>query len=107
MKLAIVAAVLTAVALPVTAQTNTPNIDQREANQQARIQQGIQSGQLTSQEANHLENGQAHVQAMEDKAKADGKVTRAERQKLIKAEDKQSHRIYRKKHNAKTTTPAG
>ena len=100
-------AILAAAALPVAAQVNTPRVDQREANQQARIQQGVQSGELTSREATKLEKGQAHVQTVEDKAKADGKVTPKERARLTKAQDKQSHKIYRKKHNVRTTTPAG
>ena len=107
MKLVSLAALAAAVALPAAAQVNTPRVDQREANQQARIQQGVQSGELTSREATHLEKGQAHVGKMEDKAKADGKVTGKERARLTKAQDKQSRKIYRKKHNARTTTPAG
>jgi hypothetical protein len=46
------------------------------------------------------------VQAQEDKAKADGKVTARERAKLAKAQNKQSRKIARKKHNKKTTAPA-
>lgn len=107
MKLVSLAALAAAVALPVAAQVNTPRVDQREASQQARIRQGVQSGELTSREATHLEKGQAHVEKMEDKAKADGKVTGKERARLTKAQDKQSRKIYRKKHNARTTTPAG
>jgi hypothetical protein len=75
--------VLAALALPVFAQTApakdpaaTPGIDKRQAEQQKRIDQGVQSGQLTSKEAARLEKGQERVQAMEDKAKADGKVTK-------------------------------
>lgn len=55
---------------------SAPRIDQRQANQERRIDQGVQSGSLTQKEAARLEKGQDHVQNMEDKAKADGKVTR-------------------------------
>src|SRR3569833_2613000 len=106
MKLDKLAALVTASALPAAAQANTPRVDQRQANQEARIQQGVQSGQLTPKEAAHLEHGQAKVQAQEDKAKADGKVTARERAKLAKAQNKQSRKIARKKHNSKTTAPA-
>jgi len=68
-------AVLAAFALPVLAQTSTPNIDQRQVNQQKRIDQGIKSGELTGKEAARLEKGQQRIQKMEAKAKADGKVT--------------------------------
>ena len=54
------AALLFAGSLPAFAQTTTPpaapgaqqRIDQREANQQKRIDQGVQSGSLTTREAN-------------------------------------------------------
>jgi hypothetical protein len=106
MKLVSLAALVAAIALPAAAQVNTPRVDQRQANQEARIQQGVQSGQLTPKEAAHLERGQAKVQVQEDKAKADGEVTARERAKLAKAQNKQSRKIARKKHNNKTTAPA-
>ena len=102
MKTTLIAAVLAALALPVAAQVNTPTVDQRQANQAARIQQGAASGQLTPKETAKLERGQAKVQAMEDKAKADGKVTPKERAKLAKAQNKQSKKIYREKHDKQT-----
>ena len=92
-------AVLAAFALPVLAQTNTPNIDQRQANQQRRIDQGVKSGELTGKEAARLEKGQEHVQKLEDKAKADGVVTKKERARLEHAENVQSRRIAREKHD--------
>jgi hypothetical protein len=106
MKLTTLAALLTAAALPVAAQTATPGVDQRQANQEARIQQGVQSGQLTPKETAKLEKGQAKVQAVENKAKADGKVTSRERAKLAKAQNKQSRKIYKQKHDAQKSPKA-
>jgi hypothetical protein len=90
-----------AVALPTLAfaQANTPRVDQRQANQEQRIDQGVASGSLTQREANRLERGQQHVDNMENRAKADGVVTRAERARLHQAQDAQSARIYRQKHD--------
>ncbi|MEP7068503.1 MAG: hypothetical protein ABI789_04645 [Usitatibacter sp.] len=102
MKTTLIAAVLAALALPVAAQVNTPTFDQRQANQEARIQQGVASGQLTPRETAKLERGQAKIQAMENKAKADGKVTAKERAKLAKAQNKQSRKINREKHDKQT-----
>lgn len=79
--------------------TATPRLDQRQANQEQRIQQGVQSGSLTPREADRLERGQEHVQNMETRAKADGKVTPKERARLEHAEDNQSKKIYREKHD--------
>ena len=92
-------AVLAAFALPVLAQTSTPNIDQRQASQQQRIDQGVKSGQLTGKEAARLEKGQEHVQKVEDKAKADGKVTKKERARIHQAENVQSRHIAKQKHD--------
>src|SRR5260221_6227142 len=102
----LVAALLAGAALPAGAQTSTPLVDQRQANQEARIQQGVQSGQLTPKETAKLEKGQAKVAAKKDKAKADGVVTPKERKKLAKAQDKQGKKIYKQKHDAQVTEPA-
>ena len=86
--------------LPVYAQTQgTPRIDQRQANQAQRIEQGKQSGALNEKEAARLEKGQARVQRMEDKAVADGKVTAKERRRIEHAQNQQSRKIYREKHD--------
>ena len=78
---------------------STPRVDQRQANQERRIEQGVQSGSLTPREAARLERGQDHVQNLEDKAKADGKVTPKERARLQHAENVQSRKIYSEKHD--------
>lgn len=92
-------AAIGAISLPVMAQTSTPRIDQRQINQQQRIDQGVQSGSLTTREANHLEKAQERIQGMEDKAKADGSVTAQERKRLQQAENVQSRHIYDQKHD--------
>ena len=102
MKLKTVAAALlmTAFTLPALAQTtSTPRIEQRQANQQQRIDQGVASGALTDKEAARMDKGQTHVQNMENKAAADGKVTMKEKARIEHAQDVQSKRIYRQKHD--------
>jgi len=71
-------ALFAAAALPVSAQTATPRVDPRQGNQEARIQLG---------------------------AKADGKATARERAKLARAQDRQSRKIAKQKHD-KQTAPA-
>ena len=80
----------------------TPRIDRREARQHARIQQGVRSGELTRREALSLRAGQRHVHRMEWRAKSDGVVTPRERARMTRAQNHQSRRIYRLKHNART-----
>jgi uncharacterized membrane protein YebE (DUF533 family) len=99
-----VAALAAALALPAFAQTSgpaaTPGIDQRQANQEQRIDQGVASGQLTKPETRRLEQGQNHVERMETRAKSDGVVTKQERGRIHHAQDTQSKRIYRQKHDS-------
>ena len=94
--LAVLSLVLPAIAF---AQANTPLVDQRQANQERRIDQGVASGSLTQREANRLDRGQDRVDNMENRAKSDGVVTRGERARLHNAQDRQSARIYRQKHD--------
>lgn len=84
------------------AQTNTPRVDQREANQQARIAQGAASGSLTPHETQRLEKEQARIDNAEAKAKSDGTVTTKERRRLHAMQDGASRDIRRKKHNERT-----
>src|SRR2546421_7990676 len=99
----VAAAAVAVLAVPAFAQTtSTPRIDQRQANQERRIEQGEKSGALTQKEAARLEKGQARVQKMEDKALADGKITAKERAKIERAQDRQSKKIYREKHDQQT-----
>lgn len=73
---------------------------QRNANQQARIEQGVKSGQVTNKEAGSLERGQAHVNNAEAKAGANGHVSASEQKNVQARENHQSKRVYNKKHNA-------
>ncbi|TMH81028.1 MAG: hypothetical protein E6H49_08190 [Betaproteobacteria bacterium] len=75
---------------------------QRNVNQERRIEQGVQSGQLTNREVGGLERGQARVDRAEARAGADGKVGPNEQRRIQKAENKQSKRIYHEKHDAQT-----
>ena len=94
----LIAVAVVATGAAVSAQP-TPNIDQRQANQNARIAQGQASGKLSNREAARLKAGQAKVDGMKAAAKADGKVTPAERRAIQKEQNKQSRRIARQKHD--------
>ena len=78
---------------------------QRNVNQQARIEQGLQTGQLTKHEAASLERGQSHVNAREARAGHDGQVTAAESTRINRAENRQSRRVNRQKHDAQHRHP--
>lgn len=75
---------------------------QRNINQQNRIEQGIQSGQLTNKETSQLERGQSRVDRAEARAGADGRVSAREQARIQHRENNQSQRIFRDKHNRRT-----
>ena len=81
---------------------STPNLDKREAIQQKRIDQGVASGQLNAKETNRLDKREAKLVANEAAAKADGKITPAERRKLQLEANRNSTAIYRQKHDKQT-----
>ncbi len=83
----------------------TPKIDQRQANQEKRIDQGIASGALTQKEATNLDKRENKIQADKLAAKADGKVTKAERRKIEREQNRASAAIKRQKHNGQKTAP--
>jgi opacity protein-like surface antigen len=85
-----------------SAQAATPGIDQRQANQEQRIDKGIAGGQLTGREANRLNNQQEHINKIEDNVKSDGVVTKKERKKVHAAQDRASRKIARQKHDQQT-----
>jgi hypothetical protein len=78
-------------------------VDNREANQQARIAQGVKSGQLTPGETARLDNREAHInnEIARDRAANGGHLTGAERAKVNHQQDRTSAAIYREKHNGK------
>ena len=81
------------------AQAETPVIDQRQANQEQRIDKGIASGQLNGREANRLNKQQGHIDNMENRAQSDGVMTKKERARIGAAQDRASRHIVREKHD--------
>ena len=77
----------------------TPRADVRQDNQEARIEQGVATGELTNREADRLDARQDHIANVEARAKADGVVTRKERVKLEVKQDRSSRAIAKQKHD--------
>ena len=101
---AITIAVSALLAVPALAQTTSSEV-QRDVNQQQRIENGLQSGQLSTKEAAKLEKGEANIEKMESKAEANGNLGNAEKQRIQRAQNKESQEIYRDTHNAQTGNP--
>jgi len=77
-------------------------IGQRKENQQDRIAQGVQSGQLTAGETAKLETKEAAInkETAADRAANGGKLTSAEKAQVNRQQNRVSHQIYQDKHNA-------
>jgi hypothetical protein len=110
MKNAFFAAALATLALPAFSQSTTtpsstpaPTIQQRKENQQDRIGNGIQSGQLTAGETKNLEKKEVGLNKEEHNMRTadDGHLTAADRAKLNRQQNRLSNNIYRDKHNAR------
>ncbi len=85
-----------------SAHSSTPRVDRRQATQQTRIHDGVRRGELTSAERARLRASQRHLRRLERRAVSDGAFTRHERRHLERAQDLQSRRIARMKHNRRS-----
>lgn len=101
----LIAALMTIASGAALAQSASEEFVQRNINQQQRIEQGLQSGQLNTREAARLEKGEARVEGMEARALRDGQVSRNEARHIDQAQDRLSRDIYREKHDAQVGNP--
>lgn len=101
-KLTLVALATSILSTSAWAQTTAEMDQQRDVNQQGRIEQGLQSGELSTKEAGQLERDEQHVDRMQANDLKDGKITPAEQARLNAAQNTASRQIYADKHNAAT-----
>ena len=96
-------AILAATAAPAAFAQNDPTINQRKENQQDRIAQGVNSGQLTAGETRNLETKESALNHEEHAMRAEdgGHLTAGDRAVLTHQQNKLSRQIYAKKHNGR------
>jgi len=89
---------------PAPAQPQNNSVNQRRENQQDRVANGVQSGQLTAGETKNIEGREANLnREVKDDRQADGgKLTTQERQQVNRQQNNLSKSIYQDKHNANT-----
>ncbi|MDB5972983.1 MAG: hypothetical protein JWQ90_5433 [Hydrocarboniphaga sp.] len=104
-KTACVLALSALIAAPAYAQSSTAADVQRDANQEQRIDNGLQSGQLNTREAGQLQHEEAHVDQMEQKADHNGSVSAHEQSEINAEQNKLSRNINNAKHNSVTGNP--
>jgi hypothetical protein len=78
------------------------SVNDRSQDQQGRIANGVQSGQLTAGETKNLEGREANLnrEIKDDRQANGGKLTAQERRQVNRQQNNLSHSIYRDKHNA-------
>ena len=78
------------------------SVNDRRQDQQQRIANGIQSGQLTAGETKSLESREANLnrEIKDDRAANGGKLTQQERQQVNRQQNNLSKSIHKDKHNA-------
>jgi hypothetical protein len=76
------------------------NINQRQQNQQQRIRQGVQSGELTRREAGRLEKEEQRIRRQEKRMRESGDgLSARERARLEHDLNRESRRIHNQKHD--------
>lgn len=76
-------------------------VDQRQENQEQRIDQGQENGSLRNGEVRKLERQQNRIDKRETHLKADGDFTARDKVKMERMQDRASRNIGRKKHNGR------
>lgn len=86
-----------------TTQYQRNHVNARKENQQDRIGQGVNSGQLTSGETARLERQEKGINREERgmRAEDNGRLTAHDRRTLARQQNRESRRIYRDKHNGR------
>jgi hypothetical protein len=79
-------------------------VDARRDNQQARIAQGVKSGQLSAKETANLETKEHHLnqQIHTDRTANGGKLNSQEKVQVNRQQNNLSNQIYKDKHNTQT-----
>jgi hypothetical protein len=105
----VIAAALVFAPIAVLAQnTTTPtpgkndwNINQRKADQQKRIANGVKDGQLSAGQTAHLEHQEAAINKEEHamRAQDNGHLTKQDRKTIHQQQNQESRRIYRDRHD--------
>lgn len=83
----------------------TDEVVDRDVNQQQRIEQGLQNGELNTREAGRLERQEARIDRTEARDLKDGKLSPAEQARINQMQNRTSRDIYREKHDAQTGNP--
>jgi len=83
----------------------TEEVVDRDVNQQERIEQGLQSGQLNTREAGQLERQETRIDRTEARDLKDGKLSPEEQARINRMQNRASANIAAQKHDGQTGNP--
>jgi len=83
----------------------TDQVVDRDVNQQERIEQGLQSGQLNTREAGQLERQETRIDRTEARDLKDGKLSPQEQARINRMQNRTSANIAAQKHDGQTGNP--
>jgi hypothetical protein len=83
----------------------TDQVVDRDVNQQQRVENGLQQGQLTTREAGQIERQESRIDQTEARDLKDGKLSLAEQTRIDQMQNKVSGDIYQNRHNAANGNP--
>src|SRR5262245_43541185 len=87
------------------ARPRTDQLDDRPVNQAARLEQGLEQGQLSTREAGQIERQESRIDQTEARDLKDGKLSPAEQAHINQMQNRTSRDIYRDRHNAVEGNP--
>ncbi|MDQ2972383.1 MAG: hypothetical protein M3R20_05305 [Pseudomonadota bacterium] len=105
-RLALFSAIALGLGFAVVVQAQTTGSDtERNVDQQQRIEQGLQSGQLNNHEASRLEQGEARIDHTEQHDLRNGSLSASEKAQIQREQNRESAAIYGQKHDAQKGNP--
>ena len=96
----LIVAALMCISIAASAQTARPEVGRRLQNQNARIHNGVNNGQLTRGQAHalHQEDRSIHNEIRADRRQNGGRLTPVEKRQVNRQENQVSRQIYNEKH---------
>lgn len=98
-RIALFALVVMVIGLAGAGESLAGRIERRDSRQHDRIEDGIEDGKITRQEARFLRNGQHRIDNQKDRAMRDGHLSKREQMRLEQRQYLANRHIYRMRHN--------
>lgn len=98
-RIALFVFVVVVIGLAGAAESLAGRIERRDSRQHDRIENGIEDGSITRNEAIILRNEQRRIDNLKDRAMRDGRLSKREQRRIDRRQDLANRHIYRMRHN--------